>query len=180
MALGRLQPSVSLQLRRLTQIRIWYKVLSMMLDTWYFLYNRLTKAMASLALLHCPLKRFFCGVNTTFTSHWRYWLCQYTTSVMYSSFARANKGTCTANITGLQRVGKAFEYSDYGHHWWHQLARWHHAVISTSAPACGNSRSCPWPSQQGGLQSSGVYHVGDGRGQSWSSYLPKLWVLVII
>ncbi len=61
MALGRLQPSVSLQLRRLTQIRIWYKVLSMMLDTWYFLYNHLTKAMASLALLHCPLKRYFCG-----------------------------------------------------------------------------------------------------------------------
>jgi hypothetical protein len=61
MALGRLQPSVSLQLRRLTQIRIWYKVLSMMLDTWYYLYNCLTKAIASLALLHCPLQRYFCG-----------------------------------------------------------------------------------------------------------------------
>jgi hypothetical protein len=32
-----------------------------MLDTWCFLYNHLTKAMASLALLHCPLKRYFCG-----------------------------------------------------------------------------------------------------------------------
>jgi len=37
MALGRLQPSVSQQLRRLTQTRIVYKVINMVVDIWFFL-----------------------------------------------------------------------------------------------------------------------------------------------
>ncbi len=101
------------------------------------------------------------------------------TLVVYSPSAGANKGACTTNITGMQRVSKAFKYSDHGQHWWHQPAWWHHAVISTSAHACWNSWSYPWPSEQGGLHSSRVHHAGDGWGQSWFLYLLKLWIDVI-
>jgi hypothetical protein len=172
MALGRLQPSVSQQLRRLTQTRIVYKVINMVVDIDTFSRISLWLSVSSFTSEHSPWRGCVWLRSSLVRSLRKHWLCSYS-FVVYSPFASANKGACTANITGMQGVGKAFEYSDHGHYWWHRPTGWHHAVIPTSAPTCGNPWSCPWPSQQGGLQSSGVRHAGHGWGQSRSLYCSK-------
>jgi len=161
MELERLQPSVFQRLRRLTRLRMRYKVLVLVHKLRGFIWWIIIAVSSAFTSFDKWLR------SSLVPSLRKHWLCPYS-FVVYSPFASANKGACTANITGMQGVGKAFEYSDHGHHWWHQPARWHNAVIPTSSPACGNSWSCSWPSQQGGLQSPWVLHAGDGWGQSYS------------
>ncbi len=140
-----------------------------MMDIWYFLQDFFVVVCFIFYFRALTLKRMcLCRVGSVSKST----DCVRTQFVCYSPFTCANMGAGAANITGVQRVGKAFEYSDHGHYWWHWPTGWHHAVIPTSAPTCGKPWSCPWPSQHG-LQSLGVRHAGHGRGQSWSLYCSK-------